>query len=83
MEKIVELCNTLSTMLHFGQFAEVDALMRNIEVSQTSTEELVAWCRYSYCANFHLQEWKNLVNKVESELLNRGEDAERILRGLL
>ena len=61
---------------------EVDDLLVHISLDELSNEALVALMRYSFPMRFTLPSWRNILDKISSELSKRGADPGYALRGL-
>lgn len=72
------------TIANFAKqnFSYVDSILEAIDYN-ASTLTIVATLRYSFARRDQLQYWNSAVQKAYDELTRRGEDAERILKGLL
>jgi len=64
------------------QFAEVDGILHDVEMPRLSVDGIVALLRYSNPIKAHLSRWDEILDRAKAELTSRGENTERLLRGL-
>ena len=64
------------------QFHEIDQRLVDLYPVNLTTTIIVSWSRSTYPIKDKLPNWKNFISRSYFALMERGEDADNILRGL-
>lgn len=82
-KELVALCEILRSHLYLKNYWMIDHLCRDINAEKASKIVLIGVLRYCFSYKDYLPHWRVLLGRCKQSLLNRGEDPERILNGLL
>ena len=80
--EIYPLMKFLHDLMESRKYSEVNDVLETAPLDQFSTTSLSCLVRTTCSMKRHLTSWKAGRDRVEKELVSRGEDAKQILRGL-
>lgn len=72
----------INKMLHAGEFQEIDDLLRDADVGNTSIVVMIACLRVPFVVRDRLPNWKPYLQRCYTAVQNLGQDADRLFRGL-
>lgn len=81
VKELTMLCHTIQEMMCCNQLKELEDFLRNLDYSQ-SLDYLLGTIRYSSPFRNHLEEWPIARDKLYTEIVKRGEDADSMMEGL-
>ncbi|MCX7587114.1 hypothetical protein [Phenylobacterium sp. 58.2.17] len=79
---LVGLLRGINDLIQTESFHQLNLVLSSINVSDATSQALLAIARYSAPARAKLSEWRPFVDKVRLELGRRGEDTETLMTGL-
>lgn len=80
LSKFVRFCMQCA---HEGDLSPIDEVLRDVDVTKVSICYMISMLRSNYRLHKSLQHWEPLRDRVGLELLARGKEPKKLLRGLL
>jgi hypothetical protein len=83
IESTITLIDQLTELMKNNYLDEVDSLIKSTDVRHATPETMIALLRITHPIRYQLLDsWRNLLDDVRVELLERKFDSEMLLRGL-
>lgn len=82
IDQMKDLVLTISKLCYDQKFSEVDTILENVDIAESSTFILIGYCRTTYPARHDLKYWQTFIDAVKIEFINRGDD-KILLHGLV
>ena len=82
-ERLVSTIQGVNTLIALEAYARLDAFFDSIPATTASRHLLLAVARSSFPVRIKLSRWQPFVLRVRDAFVNRGLDAEGLLKGLL
>lgn len=79
----VEFIHYLKTIMRFGLFNQLEFILYNIPYTTASPITMITILRVTSRIREKLPSWKDVTFLVHTELIKRGENADRIMEGLM
>lgn len=81
-ERLAEYISELNKLIAGYRFAQINQLLREVELDTISTPTMLALLRATFPVRSRLMDWSTLLEHVRVELGARGKNANRLLIGL-
>lgn len=82
-ENLAEIFRSIDVLCYANQFELIDSWFENIDTIEISWEYKVGIIRYCFSFREKFLNWNLAVEKMYKQLEDIGEEADRILKGLL
>lgn len=80
--ELVKQIDELNSALNASRFDIVDHAYETARIEEMPIESIIAYLRVPFTARHRLENWTAFRDRAKAELLRRGRDPDRLLRGL-
>ena len=80
---LADIIHYINEQCHASNWQELDEALKHLDLSKCSEVAIICWLRTSFCVKDKLTNYPDLLYRARDHFTQKGEDAERILRGLL
>lgn len=87
VDEVLVICNIVHDLRNKCQYDQLNQMLCDVDIANSSSVQLVGWLRYTYCVRDQLVYWSTFRDRVKDHLeivgVDSGATVEGVLRGLL